>query len=61
MNIRKSFTLRWWQVGIFKLCLLSLGIIVGAYWSELFLSWVPLLSVVFVLSDVYLVPVWWRQ
>ena len=27
MNIFKDFTLKWWQAGIFKIALLSLGII----------------------------------
>ena len=30
MNLFKTFTLTWWQAGIFKVGLLALGIAVGA-------------------------------
>ncbi len=41
MNILKDFTLKWWQAGIFKIALLSLGIIIGSTWPELFRGWTP--------------------
>jgi hypothetical protein len=36
MNIFKTFTLKWWQTGIFKLGMLTLGIAIGMYWHALF-------------------------
>jgi hypothetical protein len=61
MNIFKDFTLKWWQAGIFKLVQLSLGIIIGSTWSELFKGWTPLLFLIFLISGGYVGYVWWKQ
>ena len=34
MNLFKSYTFTWWQIGILKLALLSLGAVIGAYWHD---------------------------
>jgi hypothetical protein len=39
MNISKTFTLKWWQGGLFKWGMLALGIAIGAYWHEYFISY----------------------
>ncbi len=36
MHIFKDFTFKWWQAGIFKIALLSLGVVIGSTWPELF-------------------------
>ncbi len=36
MNLFKSYTFTWWQIGILKLALLSLGAVIGAYWHDFF-------------------------
>ena len=36
MNLFKSYTFTWWQIGILKLALLSLGAVIGAYWYDFF-------------------------
>lgn len=36
MNIFKTFTLKWWQAGVFKVGMLALGISIGAYWHDVF-------------------------
>jgi hypothetical protein len=61
MNIFKDFTLKWWQAGIFKLVQLSLGIIIGSTWPELFKGWTPLLFLIFLISGGYVGYVWWKQ
>lgn len=61
MNIFKDFTLKWWQTGIFKAAMLSLGIIIGSMWPELFKGWTPLLLLVFLVSVAYVTYIWWRQ
>jgi hypothetical protein len=43
-----SFTFTWWQVGLVKLSLLSLGVVVGATWPGIFAEWRALLLVLFV-------------
>ena len=54
-----SFT--WWQIGIFKLSLLSLGIVIGAYWQEAFLPYLSALLVVTVVFGAYIAYVWFKQ
>lgn len=61
MNIFKSKTLSWWQAGVFKISLLSLGILVGTHWSDLFLSYTNLLIGLFIVSTLYLFYIWFRD
>ena len=57
MNLFKTYTYTWWQIGIFKLCLLVIGIVIGAYWHELVMPHlVPLLAIGAVLA-VYLISI----
>lgn len=39
MNTPKNYTFTWWQIGLFKLALLSLGIAIGSYYQETFLPY----------------------
>jgi hypothetical protein len=32
----KSYIFTWWQIGIFKLALLAIGIAIGSYWHIFF-------------------------
>lgn len=61
MNIFKTFSLKWWQVGIFKLSLLAVGIAIGAYWSDIFLPFVIALAVVGVSAGAYVWFVWSQE
>ena len=61
MNIFKDYKLNWWQVGLFKLSLLSLGIIIGVYFTDSFLGLVPLLWILFLVPGIYLLYVWFKQ
>ena len=61
MNIFKDFTLKWWQAGIFKFALLSLGIIIGSTWPELFKGWTLVLFLLFLISGGYVTCVWLKQ
>jgi hypothetical protein len=61
MNIFKDFTLKWWQAGILKIALLSLGITIGSTWPELFKEWIHLLFLLFLISVSYVTYVWWKQ
>lgn len=36
MNIFKDYKYTWWQMAIFKVALLSAGVLIGSYWSEFF-------------------------
>jgi len=61
MNVFESFRLTWWQAALLKLCLISLGILVGATWSEAFRPWTVLLATTVALPGAYITHVWWKQ
>jgi len=45
MNIFRDYSFTWWQVGIFKLALLALGVAIGSYFSDTFLPYFSLLII----------------
>jgi hypothetical protein len=45
MDIFRNYTFTWWQVGLFKLALLSLGIAIGAYCQATFAPYTTVLAV----------------
>ncbi|MDD5606722.1 MAG: hypothetical protein PHN37_02565 [Candidatus Pacebacteria bacterium] len=55
MKLFKSYTYTWWQIGIFKIALLAIGAIVGAYWSGFFLANLFIFILVAVIASLYLV------
>ena len=61
MNIFKTFTLKWWQAGFFKLGMLALGIAIGTYWRDVFGAYLLILIIVAVVSLAYITYVWWKQ
>lgn len=61
MNIFKSLTLKWWQTGLFKLSLISLGIILGVYFQAFFLQWIVFVTILFIVPAIYITNVWWKQ
>jgi hypothetical protein len=61
MNVFKTFTLKWWQAGLFKWGLLSLGIAAGAYWHEFFGSYLVVLMIMAAATLACVTYVWWKQ
>ena len=61
MRLLHSTTFTWWQIGIVKLCLLALGIAVGAQWHTFFIQYLTTLIVITVVTAVYLLSIWWKQ
>ena len=53
MNLFKSYTFTWWQMGILKLALLAAGATIGAYWHDFFGSNLITLIVVWVVAGIY--------
>ena len=51
----KSYTFTWWQIGIFKLALLSIGIAIGAYWYEFFKTYLVPLIIIAVVAGAYII------
>ena len=61
MNLFKSFTLTWWQVGLFKLGMLALGLLIGAFFHEVIASYFAVLAVIAALSLGYVTYFWVKQ
>lgn len=61
MNLFKSFELKWWQAAIFKICLLSLGLIIGVSFKDTFISYLAFFWVLTLIAGVYILTVWWKQ
>ena len=54
MRIFEPITLKWWQVGILKLSMVSIGVAAGATWSEQLQRFVPAAWMVFGISAAYM-------
>lgn len=61
MNIFKSGTLTWWQVGVLKVSVLCIGIAVGANWPDVFVSHTLLLVAVGIVLGLYLLFPWFGK
>ena len=56
-----GYTFAWWQLGLLKLSLLSLGVVVGSTWPGVFEGWRDLLVVLFVIPAFYVSHLWLKQ
>lgn len=54
MKIFKSYTYTWWQIAIFKLALLSFGIMVGSYFYDFFRANLIVLIIFWIISGGYI-------
>jgi hypothetical protein len=61
MDMFKTFTLKWWQTGLFKLGMLALGIAIGTYWQDFFRGYLFVLLGVAVVSLAYVSYLWSKQ
>ena len=61
MSLFKTVTLKWWQISIFKIGMLALGIALGAYLHNFFADYLVILIVVSALALAYVTYVWWKQ
>jgi hypothetical protein len=53
MALFKTTKWKWWQLGALKLSVLSLGLIVGSVWPEVFLPYLAELIVLMALTGFY--------
>jgi hypothetical protein len=61
MTIFKTFTLRWWQIPLVKICLISLGIILGLYLKDYLIDYVVWFWALFAVTAVYFIYIWLEQ
>ena len=63
MKLFKSytFTCKWWQISIFKLALLAIGIAIGVYWHDFFKANLTALIIIAVIASAYTMYVFLKQ
>lgn len=61
MKIFKTWTFKWWEVGLIKICLLSLGILLGLYFYNYLAGWLWLWWVLFAVTAVYFIARFLRE
>ena len=61
MNMFKTFTMKWWQISLFKSGMLTLGITIGAYWHYFFGAYLLILLIVAAISLACVTYLWWKQ
>ena len=52
-----SYTYTWWQMGVFKLSLLAIGLIGGAFFASFVLNWLWVFIVIAALASGYIIGV----
>jgi hypothetical protein len=55
MNLFRAYTHTWWQMGVFKVSVLAIGMILGAFLASVVLSWLWVFVVLAAISTVYVV------
>lgn len=55
MKLFGSYTYTWWQMGVFKLALLAIGMIGGAYFAGFVTSWLWVFIAIAALSSAYII------
>lgn len=60
MKIFKTWTFHWWEVSLLKLCLISLGLILGIYFYDYLTSLLWLWWLLFTVTAIYFIAKWLR-
>lgn len=55
MRIFKSWTFTWWEIGFIKVCLISLGILVGIYFAAFVAGFTWLWWTLFIVTALYFI------
>ncbi len=56
-----NFTFKWWQAALYEVCVVSIGIIIGSYWSEFWLNWTNILWFTFAIPGIYVLYIYFKQ
>lgn len=55
MKLFKPYTFSWPQIGVFKLALLSIGVLVGVHWHDFFQDKLALIAIVAIVASLYVI------
>jgi len=55
MRIFRAWMFKWWEVGLIKVCLLSLGILLGLYFYDYLIGLSWLWWILFAVTTVYFI------
>jgi len=61
MDLFRPMTLTWWQLGLFKLGMLALGVAIGACWPLLFHGFTVVLAAIAIVCLAYIGWLWLRR
>lgn len=53
MKLFRDYSFKWWQVSLFKLYIISIGLLAGAYFSEIVMQYKNVLFGIFILLMIY--------
>lgn len=56
MKIFRIWSFKWWEVSLIKICLLSLGIILGLYFYDYLIGLMWIWWGLFVITAIYFIP-----
>jgi hypothetical protein len=57
MKLFGSYTYTWWQMGVFKLALLAIGMIGGAYFASFVINALWVFIAIAVISSAYIIAI----
>jgi len=55
VNFFRNWTFKWWEVGLLKFCMLSLGIVLGVYFYECLSKLINFWLVLFIVITIYFI------
>lgn len=61
MKVFRNYTFGWWQMALFKVCLLAIGVAIGSYWHEIFSQCIPVLVIGGIVIGIYLAVISFKQ
>jgi hypothetical protein len=61
MKILKTWTFRWWEMGLIKLCLISLGILLGLYFYGYLINLAWLWWGLFMIASIYFIALFIKE
>ena len=55
MQIFKTWTFKWWEIGVLKLCLISFGILLGLFFYDYLIGLMWLWWTLFIVGALYFI------